>query len=51
MIYKKKGGTTRLAVRRRDMLDPVYVRSLLKQAGLDEGEIESFIASAANTRH
>ncbi len=47
MIYKKSGGTTRIAVRRRDMLDVSYVRSLLKQAGLAETDIDTFVSATA----
>jgi hypothetical protein len=51
MIYKKKGGTSRVTVRRKDMLDVSYVQVILKQAGLSQAEIEKFIATTATRLH
>jgi hypothetical protein len=44
--YRLKGGTHIIHVPRRDQLDEVYVRSVLKQAGQSPAEIEQFIGEA-----
>jgi len=41
-IYKQKGTTTRVTVRRRDLLDAEHVSTVLRQAGLTEAEIATF---------
>jgi hypothetical protein len=41
-IWKKRGATTRVNIARRDLLDPVYVATVLRQAGLSETEIAAF---------
>lgn len=43
-LYKKKGGTQRVAIRRNSAHDPDYARSILKQAGMSLEAIERFIA-------
>jgi hypothetical protein len=43
MIWKQRGSTRRVSVRRRDLHDPDAVRTLLKQAGMPHDEIENFI--------
>jgi len=42
-LYKKPGSTARIGVRRIDLHDEQAVRILLKQAGMPQTEIESFI--------
>ena len=50
-IYKQSGSTLRVAIRRNAVHDESYARTLLRQAGMPEGEIERFIASVQMTRH
>lgn len=44
--YRLKGGTHIIHVPRRDLLDELYVRSTLKQAGQTKEQIEQFIRDA-----
>lgn len=41
-IWKKRGSTTRVDLRRRDMYDELYAATILRQAGLSEQEIAAF---------
>lgn len=43
VIYKKRGGTNRVAVRRRDFHDRKAIGVLLAQAGMPHDEIERFL--------
>ncbi len=45
MIYKKRGNTTRVMLRRIATHDEEAARVLLKQAGMDSQEIERFVAN------
>ena len=47
VIYKERGTTARVAIRRNVMHDELYVRILLRQAGMPADKIERFIT---NTR-
>jgi hypothetical protein len=40
-----------VAVRRRDLLDDKYAETLLRQAGMPEAEVASFMASARTNKH
>jgi hypothetical protein len=44
VIYKQRGSTKRLMIRRNAMHDETAVRVLLKQAGADPAKIERFVA-------
>ena len=46
MLYKRRGGTQRVQVRRNACHDKKYVRILLAQAGMGQADIDNFIASA-----
>ena len=43
-IYKKRGSTHRVALRRSHSCSPEYARKLLRSAGMDEAELEAFIS-------
>jgi len=45
--YRVRGGTHVIHVPRKDLLDPEYVRSALRQAGQDLEQIEEFIRVAS----
>lgn len=47
-LYRKNNGTHYISVPLKDLLEDEYVRSTLHQAGLQESEIKSFLASAKN---
>ena len=51
VLYKKSGSTRRVEVRRKSMHDEQTVRILLRQAGMEAGEIERFIASYRTNQH
>ena len=42
-MYRKIGGTHRIFVPKRDLIDEKYVKSSLLQAGCSAEEIESFL--------
>lgn len=44
-LWKKKGNTHTVGVRRNQMLDERYVRSTLRQCGCDDDDIEKFVSS------
>jgi hypothetical protein len=44
VVWKQAGSTKRVLVRRNQGHDEDYVRVLLRQAGMNPTEIESFIA-------
>ena len=46
LLYRKTGGTHFISVPRTEWLEDEYVRSVLRQAGISEPEIQSFLASA-----
>jgi hypothetical protein len=48
LLYKKDGGTHRVFVPLRDLLDDEFVESQLRQMGCDEKEIKTFIAQCQN---
>ena len=48
-IWKKKGGTQRLAVPPQKKLPEISVRILFRQAGLSEEQIEAFFHNAETT--
>jgi hypothetical protein len=43
-IFRKKGGTHYITVKKTDKLEDEYVRSSLQQAGLSQKEADTFIA-------
>lgn len=45
-LYRKKGGTHYISVPMTDLLEDVYVISALRQSGISDSEIRSFLASA-----
>jgi hypothetical protein len=45
-LYRKTGGTHYISVPMADLLEDEFVISTLRQAGLSETEIQSFVASA-----
>lgn len=51
LIYKKRGSTKRLMVRRVSMHDETAVRVLLKQAGAEPEAIERFVAQYRASQH
>jgi len=46
MIWKQRGSTLRVAVRRNALHDETYARTILKQAGMAEADIDNFIDNA-----
>lgn len=48
MIYKKRGSSVRVGVRRNVAHDEDYARVILRQAGMAADQIESFIRQARN---
>ena len=44
-LWRKAGGTHFISVPRRDLLDEEFVSSSLRQAGVSEEEIRTFISS------
>lgn len=50
-IWKQSGSTCRVSIRRKDLHDEDAVRTLLRQAGCQPGEIENFIAQTSTKRH
>lgn len=50
-IYRKRGDTTIVSIRRHDLHDEDAVRCHLKMAGADHGDVESFIASCRTGKH
>lgn len=51
VLYKKRGSTKRLEVRRNTMHDETVVKVLLRQAGAEPKEIERFIAQYRAATH
>ena len=47
-LWKKDGGTHRVFVPMKDLLDDEWVESQLRQMGCDEAEIKNFINSCHN---
>lgn len=45
-LYRKKGGTHRMFVPLCDHLEDDFVTNSLRQAGVSEAEVQSFLASA-----
>lgn len=45
-IYKQKGTTLRVAIRRNQLHDETYTRTVLRQAGMALADINNFISSA-----
>ncbi len=50
-IFKKTGGTERVAIRRNVMHDEDYAVQVLRQAGMAPGDIERFIQSVKTSKH
>lgn len=50
-IYKQRGTTRRIEIRRRDMHDEQAAKIILKQAGMDDNAIRQFIESAKKKNH
>ena len=50
VLYKKKGGTQRIAIHRREYHDPDYVKRVLSEAGMEPDEIERFISETSRNR-
>jgi hypothetical protein len=48
MIWKQRGSTRRVSVRRNRFHDPDYARVVLKQAGISPEDIEKFISSVSH---
>ena len=51
MIYKKRGSTARINVRRITLHDEDYCRILLRQAGMPPDEIDRFITNYRCNQH
>ena len=51
MIYKQRGTTRRVGLRRRDYHDEGAAREALKLAGMPLAEIQNFIESAKTARN
>jgi hypothetical protein len=51
LLYKKKGSTNRVNVRRISLHDEKAARILLQQAGMDREEVEKFIAAYRCSQH
>ena len=45
MIFKEKGGIGRVSIRRTQSHAPEAARSILRQAGMDQEDIERFIST------
>ena len=50
-IYKMKGNTKRVSVRRNEWHDEEYAAIILKQAGMSTEGILAFIRETSETRH
>ena len=50
-IMKLQGGTTRVSVTRNRRHDKNYARTILRQAGMVEAEIEKFLTQCDDTLH
>jgi hypothetical protein len=48
MIYRQRGSTLRVAIRRNAYHDEEYARIVLRQAGMADEEVEAFIRSCKN---
>ena len=51
VLYKKRGSTKRLEIRRNATHDETVVKVLLRQAGAEPAEIERFIAQYRAATH
>lgn len=51
MIYKRRGSTTRVALRRIDYHDEEAARTVLRQAGMSAQAIEGFISNYKTNHH
>ncbi len=51
MIYRKRGSTSRLTVRRITLHDETAVKILLRDAGMPPDEIEKFISTYHCDQH
>lgn len=51
VLYKKRGSTKRVEIRRVTMHDEIAVRILLRQAGMEPDAIERFIAAYRTNQH
>jgi hypothetical protein len=45
-LYRKQGGTHRIAVPQSDLLEDEFVESALKQAGCPPAEIRAFLSAS-----
>jgi hypothetical protein len=50
-LFRKRGSTLRVAIRRLDLHSEAYARQILRQAGMIDSEIEEFIASTRCNVH
>jgi hypothetical protein len=50
-LYKQKGSPRRVSLSRNAMHDPTYIRTLLKQAGMADAEIDNFIQETDQKLH
>ena len=47
-IYKKKGGTHRVFIRKNAVHSPEYARAILRSAGMSDDGIEQFLRQVNN---
>lgn len=47
-VYKERGGTRRVLVKKNAWHTPEYARSILRSAGMNEEDIERFLAEVNN---
>lgn len=47
-LYRQRGGTTRVAVKKSQFHTPEYARSVLRIAGVDDNRIKRFLAQYNN---
>jgi hypothetical protein len=50
-LYRKRGSTLRVAIRRNQLHDEAYTRTLLFQAGMSQSEVDKFIRECSLKRN
>ena len=50
-IYKQSGTTRRVQLRRHDLHDETAARTVLRQAGMSDTDIDAFVASVNKAHH
>lgn len=50
-LYKKRGSPDRVEVRKRDYQEVETAKGILRRAGMDQEEIEKFIAECKESLH